>query len=118
MKTTTMNSLVSVAPTFAACEPRPASSSVTKRRLVTIASFLTLVGVVALGFAAIRQSAAVAREMAAASSSLRLAVHGPYTADYRCGASAEYIPDRFTAEPLLQPFPSAQAWEQAGFRSL
>jgi hypothetical protein len=117
MKTTTMSSLISVAPTFAESEPHTTHPAVATRRFGTIALFLALVGGVALGSAGISQATTIAREVAVARSSLSLALHGAYNGNYRYGASAEYT-GRFSPEQLQQPFPPAWAWEQAGIRPL
>lgn len=117
MKTPTMNSLTSVAPTFAGGEPRPEPTFVAKCRLGTVALCLALVGVGAVGAAVISQTPAVAREMAAVKSSLRMALQDAGRGNYGYGASAEYVPGQFSAEQLQQPFPTAQQWEVAGFRS-
>ena len=117
MKTTTMNSLTSAAPTFAEDEPHPAHLSAAKRRLATIALFLALVGVAALGSAVISQTPAGVREMAAVKSSLRTKLYDAGRGYDGDGASAKYLPEQNVAAQLPRPFPTAWVWDLAGIRS-
>jgi hypothetical protein len=117
MKTTTMNSLTSAAPTFAESEPRPAHLSAAKRRLATIALVLSLFGAVTLGSAVISQTPTVAREMAAVTSSLRTKPYDAYRGYGGDGASAKYLPEQYVAAQLPRPFPTAWVWDLAGIRS-
>jgi hypothetical protein len=117
MKTTTISSLTSVAPTFAESEPRPAHLSAEKRRLGTIALFFALFGVVAFGSAVISQTPAVVREIAAVKSSLRTKLYDVGHGYYGDGASAKCFPEQNVAAQLPRPFPTAWVWDLAGIRS-
>jgi hypothetical protein len=117
MKTTTMSSLTSVAPAFPESDPRPAPTSAEQRRLGTSAWFLSLVGVVALGFTLISETPAAAREMAAVKSSLRTKLDGACRGYYGDGASPQYLPEQYVAAQLPRPSPTAWVWDLAGIRS-
>jgi len=117
MKTTTMSSLTSAAPTFVENEPRPAHLSAAKCRLATIALFFALFGAVTFGSAVISQTPAAAREMAAVKSSLRTKLYDAYRGYDGDGASAKYLPEQNVAAQLPRPFPTAWVWDLAGIRS-
>ena len=118
MKTTTMSSLTSVAPVFAESETLSVHPSLAKHRLRSIVLLLALIGGVALGSALVSQTPAIAREIAAARTSLRLAMPDAYNGNHGYGASAGYLPGRFSPEQGQQPLPPAWAWAQAGIRPL
>jgi hypothetical protein len=113
MKTTTMNSLASVAPAFAESETRPAHTSAEKRRLGIIAMLLSLV---AFGSAVISQTPAVTHERATVKSSLRTKLHDACWRSDGDRASAKYFPEQYVAAQLPQPSPTAWVWDLAGLR--
>ena len=116
MKTTTMNSLASVVPTFADREPRTAYSSPGRRRLGAVTWYLAWAGVVAAGFVVLRQTPAIAREIAAAKSSFRIALHDASHGYSGYGALTIYGAGQVSASQWQQPFPPSSAWEQGGAR--
>jgi len=116
MKTTTMSSLTSVAPAFPESDPRPAPTSAEQRRRGTSAWFLSLVGVVALGFTLSSHTPAVTRERAVVKSSLRTKPDDACRGYYGDGASAKYLPEQYVAAQLPRPDPTAWVWDLAGIR--
>ena len=116
MKTTTMNSLTSVSPTFDKSESSAAPASVDRLRLGAIALLFALVAGGALGSAEIDRANAVAHEISAAWSSLRNTMQDASSGYYRYGASSEYFQGQFSAEQWQQAFPTSPELALTGIR--